>query len=140
MLALSGRRGRRPCPQRQSADNPRWLEPAGRGWQLVDYELAGLPSATKSRLVQGCRNIPGKEGSERATTVATPSWLRARRTRLRSTLPITAFRQVGLALRLVKMAGFPHHADYGRLQAGSERLDAKAFVHKERHRSVQALD
>ena len=80
-------------PQGQSAPEPRRLEPAGRGRQLVD---ASSPAAatTKSRLVHGCRNIGGREGSERATTVATPSWLRRPDAAPRNTLPTNAPRRV----------------------------------------------
>jgi hypothetical protein len=51
-------------------------------------------AATKSRLFHGCRNIRGREGSERATTVATPSWARAPDAAPRNTLPTTALRRV----------------------------------------------
>ena len=33
-------------------------------------------AASTSRLIHGWRNIEGREGSERATTLATPSWER----------------------------------------------------------------
>jgi hypothetical protein len=33
-------------------------------------------AASTSRRIHGWRNIEGKEGSERATTLATPSWER----------------------------------------------------------------
>ena len=64
-------------------------------------------AATKRRLVQGCRNIGGREGSERATMVATPSWPRAPDAAPRSTLPTTASRQVGLTLCLGKKTDVP---------------------------------
>ena len=114
-MAAAGSHGARLVrAKRPAADAPRASRPtipAGSSLLGVVGSLSTTSSpaaaATKSRLVQGCRNIPGREGSERATTVATPSWLRAPDAAPRSTLPTTASRQVGLALRLVKMAGFP---------------------------------
>ena len=51
-------------------------------------------AATKSRLVHGCRNIGGREWSERTTTVATPSWARRPDAAPRNTLPTTAYGRV----------------------------------------------
>ena len=64
VLALSGEEAGGRCPQGQSAERSP-LQPAGRGWQLVDYELAGRRRHQES---PGPRlpDILGKEGSERA--------------------------------------------------------------------------
>jgi aminotransferase class V len=73
----------RVCAERLAASAPR----ASRGTIPRGASLLGVPgslsttispaaAASTSRLIRGWRNIEGREGSERATTVATPSWER----------------------------------------------------------------
>ena len=72
--------------------------PAGRSLLGVAGSLSTTSSpaaaATTSRLVHGRRNIGGREGAERATTVATPSWPRRPVAAPRNMLPTTAPRRV----------------------------------------------
>ncbi len=89
-------RAKRPAASAPRASRP--AIPGGSSLLGVVGSLSATSSpaaaATKSRLVHGCRNIAGSEGSERATTVATPSWLRAPDAAPRNTLPTTAARRV----------------------------------------------
>jgi hypothetical protein len=94
VYAGSARRGRRPAPP--TANRP--TVPAGTSLLGVAGSLSTTSSpaaaATTSRLVHGCRNIRGREGAERATTVATPSWPRRPVAAPRNMLPTTAPRRV----------------------------------------------
>ena len=116
-MAAAGSHGAGLCrAKRRAAGCPQ--APVGRQSPLARacWGVVGSLSTTSSPAAAATKKSPGPRAagipgagkvSERATTVATPSWLRAPDAAPRSTLPTSASRQVGLALRLVKMAGFP---------------------------------
>ena len=96
-MAAAGSHGAcRVCAKSPAASAPRPSRPTSPGGE----SLLGVPgslsatssptaAATMSRLVHARRNIGGREGSERTTTIAAASWERRPDAAPRNTLPTT---------------------------------------------------